>query len=374
MALIVKDRIKETSTSTGTGNMTLAGAVTGFKTFASVMANNDTCYYVIEMGSEWEVGYGTFVSATPALARTTLIASSTGSAVNFSAGTKNVFIANLADRLKVPELSANPETPASGAVLFSRNIGGRHVPRWIGPSGLDTAIQPGMWGNSITLWLPGTGTTAAINFGVNWSTAATQAHPAITTTNFMTQLRRATYTTTTTANNASGVRSGAPLCWRGNAAGQGGWFFSARFGILTYTSTMRMMVGLSESTAALSGDPSAVNNTVAMSKDTGETTWQVFTRDASAASKTSTGRTTAAAANAEIFEFVCFCKPNDSKITVRVVDITSGTVLVDNVEKTSNLPSATALLTAHAQCNNQAGGAGSGVAMFLSKIYVETDN
>lgn len=95
MSHIVADRVKETTTTTGTGNVTLAGAVTAFRAFSAVMANNDTCFYSIahQSASEWEVGLGTFVSATPALARTTVIASSNaGSAVNFSAGTKDVFI------------------------------------------------------------------------------------------------------------------------------------------------------------------------------------------------------------------------------------------------------------------------------------------
>jgi hypothetical protein len=95
MAHIVADRVKETTTTTGTGNVTLAGAVSAFRTFASVMANNDTCFYAIhhQSANEYEVGFGTFISATPAIARTTVIASSNGgAAVNFSAGTKDVFL------------------------------------------------------------------------------------------------------------------------------------------------------------------------------------------------------------------------------------------------------------------------------------------
>jgi hypothetical protein len=94
MALIKADRVKETSTSTGTGTFTLAGAATGFRAFSSVCSVGDTFYYVIDSdsGSEWETGLGTY-SATDTLTRTTVHASSnSGSAVNFSAGTKNVYI------------------------------------------------------------------------------------------------------------------------------------------------------------------------------------------------------------------------------------------------------------------------------------------
>jgi hypothetical protein len=89
MALIVKDRVQETSTTTGTGTFTLAGANSGFATFSSAVGNGNTTYYAIVGGTEWEVGIGTVGAGT--LARTTLLASSTGSAISFSAGIKNVF-------------------------------------------------------------------------------------------------------------------------------------------------------------------------------------------------------------------------------------------------------------------------------------------
>lgn len=100
------DRVKETSTSTGTGDFALSGASTGYRSFASVLSVNDTCYYCIAMGSEWEVGYGTY-SATNTLTRTTVQASSnSGSAVNFSAGTKEVFLTVAARRFDIVDLSS----------------------------------------------------------------------------------------------------------------------------------------------------------------------------------------------------------------------------------------------------------------------------
>jgi len=92
MALVVKDRVQETSTTTGTGTFTLAGAVSGFQSF-SVIGNANTTYYAIVGGSEWEVGLGTYTSSGTTLSRDTILESSNGgTAVNFSAGTKNVFV------------------------------------------------------------------------------------------------------------------------------------------------------------------------------------------------------------------------------------------------------------------------------------------
>jgi len=94
MALVLADRVNETTTTTGTGTVTLLGAVTGYQSFA-VIGNANTTYYTIasQTLSEWEVGIGTYTSSGTTLARTTVLSSSnSGSLVNFSAGTKNVFV------------------------------------------------------------------------------------------------------------------------------------------------------------------------------------------------------------------------------------------------------------------------------------------
>jgi hypothetical protein len=98
MALVVKDRVQETSTTTGTGTITLAGAVTGFQSF-SVIGNANTTYYAIVGSAEWEVGLGTYTSSGTTLSRDTILESSNGgTAVNFSAGTKNVFVTYPAEK------------------------------------------------------------------------------------------------------------------------------------------------------------------------------------------------------------------------------------------------------------------------------------
>lgn len=92
MALVLDDRVQETTTTTGTGTVTLLGAVFGYQSF-SVIGNANTTYYTIAGGNEWEVGIGTYTSSGTTLARTTVLGSSNGgSLVNFSAGTKSVFV------------------------------------------------------------------------------------------------------------------------------------------------------------------------------------------------------------------------------------------------------------------------------------------
>lgn len=93
MALVLADRVQDTTTTTGTGSITLAGSPpSGFQSFAAV-GNGNSTYYTISGGSEWEVGIGTYNSAGPTLNRDTVLSSSNGGAlVNFSAGTKIVFV------------------------------------------------------------------------------------------------------------------------------------------------------------------------------------------------------------------------------------------------------------------------------------------
>ena len=98
MSFVLKDRVKETSTSTGTGDMTLAGAEVGFQSF-SVIGDGNQTYYAIVGGSEWEVGIGTYESTGPDLQRDFVLSSSnSGSLVNFSAGTKDVFVTYPSER------------------------------------------------------------------------------------------------------------------------------------------------------------------------------------------------------------------------------------------------------------------------------------
>ena len=100
MALVVKDRVRETTTTTGTGTITLGGAATGFQSF-SVIGDANTTFYTIQLANtnEWEVGVGTYTSSGTTLSRDTILESSnSGSAVNFSAGTKDVFVTYPAEK------------------------------------------------------------------------------------------------------------------------------------------------------------------------------------------------------------------------------------------------------------------------------------
>ena len=111
MALVIKDRIKENTTTTGTGDISLGGAAATYASFSSVMSNGDTTYYAIAHTAsgvdEWEVGLGTWNTGNT-LSRTTVIAGSNGtSAVNLSAGSKEIFMSYVADKAVYKDASGN---------------------------------------------------------------------------------------------------------------------------------------------------------------------------------------------------------------------------------------------------------------------------
>ena len=109
MALVLRDRVKETSTTTGTGTYTLAGAVTGFEAFSSV-GNGNTTYYACTDGTDFEVGIGTYTASGTTLARTTILQSSNSdSAVDWGAGTKTLFCTLPAEKMIFQDASGNAQ-------------------------------------------------------------------------------------------------------------------------------------------------------------------------------------------------------------------------------------------------------------------------
>lgn len=124
MAFVLADRVKETTTSPGTGTATLNGAATGYRTFSAGIGANNTTYYVIadQGGANWEVGYGTVGAGGTTLARTTVLASSNGgSATNFSSGTQDVWCDYTAVKAVIQNSAGNIQLDFSNATLTSRN-------------------------------------------------------------------------------------------------------------------------------------------------------------------------------------------------------------------------------------------------------------
>ena len=125
MALVINDRVKVTSTTTGTGAMALGSAVTGFETFAQGIGNNNTTYYCIfnQGTTEFEVGLGTLDGSSANLTRTTVISSSNSdAAVNFTSGTKDVFCTLPASKSVYLDATGTPVGAASNGFALAMAV------------------------------------------------------------------------------------------------------------------------------------------------------------------------------------------------------------------------------------------------------------
>ena len=123
MALVLKDRVKETTATTGAGTLTLAGAVAGFQSFAAI-GNTNTTYYAIADATTgaWEVGLGTYTASGTTLSRDTILASSTGSILTLTSGNKDVFCTYPSEK-SVNQDAAGIVTLPSGSTLVAPVLG-----------------------------------------------------------------------------------------------------------------------------------------------------------------------------------------------------------------------------------------------------------
>ena len=122
MALIVKDRVKEVTTTTGTGTVTLAGASTGFQSF-SVIGDGNTTFYTLVSGNDWEVGVGTYTLSGTTLSRDLVLESSNAGSAITLAGTSDVFCTYPAERAVYRDSTDTGVAPQFGATngIFVNN-------------------------------------------------------------------------------------------------------------------------------------------------------------------------------------------------------------------------------------------------------------
>lgn len=284
----------------------------------------------------------------------------------------------------MPIATVNPTAPVTDSLLlYSRKIAGRIMPKWMPPSGLDTFVQPALFGNNIVLYMPNTGTTAGLNMGTPWAVGTTVSHPTPASTapamyNSLKRTRSANVVTTT--NQILGVSSivtGAAQFWRGNAAGQGGFFFFSRFSIdLWPATTVRMFVGLhSGTTAVVASDTFPAISMCGLTHVTTDaaTVLNFTTKDGTTATSQAITLTGALAAN-QVFDFYMFMKPNDSTIYYRLDDLIAGTTLIDS-SKTTNLPATTVFMGPSATMSNGTVNiTAATTAIGVNRIYVESDH
>jgi hypothetical protein len=191
MALVINDRVKETTTTTGTGAISLGGAVTGFETFAAGIGNSNTVYYCIahQTAAEFEVGLGTLDGDSSDLTRTTVISSSNSdSAVDFSAGTKDVFCTIPASKLIFEDANNDATIGRNLTVTGDLTITGDDITMNTNTSGAaligdGTNFNPVAISGDITIAANGTaaiGSGVIVNADINSSAAIAMSKTAFT--------------------------------------------------------------------------------------------------------------------------------------------------------------------------------------------------
>jgi hypothetical protein len=163
MPLVVKDRIKETSTTSGTGTLTLAGAAAGFRSFADIGNANTTYYAIVDAtAGTWEVGIGTYTASGTTLSRDTVLSNSSGTTtkINFAANSKDVFVTYPASKAvygDASDIAYDAHFAASNGIFLNSNT--------IATSLTLPASYNGMSAGNVTL---STGVTVTVPTGARW--------------------------------------------------------------------------------------------------------------------------------------------------------------------------------------------------------------
>lgn len=332
MALVVKDRVRQTTTTAGTGTITLSGSVSGFQSF-SVIGNGNTTYYCIvdPVAGDWEVGIGAYTSSGTTLSRTTVLDSSnSGSLVNFGSSVKDVFVVYPAGRSIYTDTAGAVITPAtasvlgvvsggtglssgtSGGVLYYSASGTLASSAALTANALIVGGGAGVAPSTITT---GTGVVTALGvntgsagaFVVNGGALGTPSSGTVTNltgtasiningTVGATTPTTGSFTTVTASADSSFTSTGALLISKGTTAQQPG---SPATGMIRYNTTTNQFEGYSGASpawsaigggAAVSNDTSTASNLYPLfANATSGTPTTIYTSNAKLLYKPSTG-------------------------------------------------------------------------------------
>ncbi len=280
---------------------------------------------------------------------------------------------------------ADPAAPATDNLrVYAKKVSGRMLLKIKGASGLDSPLQPALFGNNTIMFNPTSGTTVTGGFGTLWvkgsSTGIVSTPiPSVTAPAITNQMHRTRHqNVVTTTNQAMGIRANAVdsfQFWEGNAPGLGGFFFTTRFNLDSYpAASIRIFAGLSASgTEAVISD-TLQNNTMGLWHDTTDaaTTLNFVTRNATATTKTAITLSNAMAAGSS-YDFYMYMKQNDTTAYYRLDDIVNGVSYEGNT--TLTLPVNSAFMAPQVEMSNGTANIGvGGTAIGIERIYIESDH
>lgn len=273
---------------------------------------------------------------------------------------------------------SDPAAPAAGNLrIYAKDIAGRILPKWIGPSGFDTPFQANLGFNRVA-FSEANGTancsTGATGFGSTSTGGGTCTAPAPATTNLKTSTRRLTYSTGTTAGTSSYQRQSVMQVWRGNTAGEGGFFYTTRFGMNTLQTGNRVFVGMTDITANPTTNTdystSTANNKIGMVINANTGDWNFMTNTAGTAPTVTNLGASFPVNTTDLFELILYSAQNGSSIGWRVTDLSTGAQTSGSAS--TNIPASTAFMAPFYYINNNATAAAA--ILDFGGWYVESDN
>jgi hypothetical protein len=265
-----------------------------------------------------------------------------------------------------------PAAPADGVSLFARQRAGRVLPTFRGPSGLIMPLSGSpLWAvKSCYFGGVGNGTqTQVVNYSAGASGTAGTVNVA--TTDLFSSVRRIRYTSAAAAASAAGNRHNIAQFWRGNAAGRGGFFFVAQFGVATFQAGMAAFVGLGPAAALGNVNPNTLTHCCGFAFDdsAGQTTWRFQSNDgAGTATQVDTGLASNVSGT-NWYEARMFCAPNGAAVGWSLEQMNTGSLVEGSA--TTDLPGSTTFMGAQITGNTKAGTAA--LVVDISFLYVESD-
>lgn len=268
---------------------------------------------------------------------------------------------------------ANPSAPPADRVaIYGKEIANRAMLCQMGPSGLDTALQPNLGGNKVALWMPPGGSTAVPGvFGMAALTATgTATTRAVATTNLLTRMTRLGYVSTTTAGALAGAREAVAKYTTGAGSGLGGFFARYRFALTdaAAVSGARGFIGLSASTGAPTNvEPSTLANSIGLCRLSISNNLHIYGAGASAGTPVDLGSKFPTNNNSAVYELALF-SPSAGNCFWQVTRLDTGEVATGQF---ATIPLGTVLLCHQLWVTNNA--TALAVAIDVCGIYIETD-
>lgn len=277
--------------------------------------------------------------------------------------------------------ASSPSAPAANNVtIFGRKVSGRMYPAFIGPSGLDSALQPLLARNKIGYWCPaGNSTTVPGVLGIlaPTTTGFTATARNVATTNMFTRMRRMGYVTAATAGTVGHFRTASSQFTVGNSGTQlGGFTFIIRFGIsdAAAVSGARMFLGVMPSATPTNVEPSTLTNCVGVGHGAADTNLKLFYGGSSAQTPIDLGANFPSnTLSTDVYELALFSPPASGDVSYEVTRLNTGHVATGTLTNSGStvLPTNTTLLAMFGYRTNNA--TALAVGLDVMSIYIETD-